>query len=213
MDRCITLTMHRKKSAEVCLRVRDLDGTDLRRKCSRFVRDHPAAIAAARPEPSPGLNDRAADIWEPLIVLADVAGGDWPAIARHAAVKLSAGVPDTTIIGSLLLDIFIYFGRDNDDRVFSRDIVGYLNANNNRPWAEARKSRTIDELRLAHQLRPYGIRPRYVWIQGATGRGYIKSDFDDLWSRYISRSDLALLKADSALAMPPDQGVQNPEVQ
>ena len=43
----------------------------------RYVRDHEAAIAKARPEMPAGLNDRAADIWEPLLVLADLAGDGW----------------------------------------------------------------------------------------------------------------------------------------
>ena len=53
MDRCIPITMQRKKTTEVCDRLRNLDGTELRRKCRRFVNDHQAAIAAAgRKRPS-----------------------------------------------------------------------------------------------------------------------------------------------------------------
>ena len=36
------------------------------------------------------LEDRAADTWEPLIAVADLAGGRWPELARHAAVVLTA---------------------------------------------------------------------------------------------------------------------------
>ena len=72
----------------------------------RHRRDRPALTtlaAAARPagsrahlaelesaEPAMPLEDRAADTWEPLIAVADLAGGDWPALARHAAVALTA---------------------------------------------------------------------------------------------------------------------------
>jgi hypothetical protein len=33
------------------------------------------------------LEDRAADTWEPLIAIADLAGDGWPARARTAAVR------------------------------------------------------------------------------------------------------------------------------
>ena len=41
-------------------------------------------------EPVMPLEDRAADTWEPLIAVADLAAGEWPALARHAAVVLTA---------------------------------------------------------------------------------------------------------------------------
>ena len=35
------------------------------------------------------LDDRAQDVWEPLLAIADVAGDDWPQAARRAAIELS----------------------------------------------------------------------------------------------------------------------------
>jgi hypothetical protein len=43
---------------------------------------------AARPEMPKGIVDRQADAWEPLMVVADLAGGDWPELAREAAIAL-----------------------------------------------------------------------------------------------------------------------------
>ena len=43
-----------------------------------------------RAEPPMPLEDRAADTWEPLIAVADLAGRDWPDLARHAAVVMTA---------------------------------------------------------------------------------------------------------------------------
>src|SRR5208282_3908783 len=90
-DRCIVFGMQRKLPSESCERLRDLEGERLGRQCSRFVRDHAEEIRRARPTLPEGLNDRASDIWEPLILLADLAGGDWPSRARQAAKGLSAG--------------------------------------------------------------------------------------------------------------------------
>jgi hypothetical protein len=48
-DRCIVISMQRKKTAEECERLRNLDSSVLRRRCARFVADHREAIAEARP--------------------------------------------------------------------------------------------------------------------------------------------------------------------
>ena len=73
-DRCIVIRMQRKSNGESCERLRLLEAEVLRRKCARFVLDHRDVIAMARPQIPEELNDRAADIWEPLLVLADLAG-------------------------------------------------------------------------------------------------------------------------------------------
>jgi putative DNA primase/helicase len=200
MDRCICITMQRKTPKEICARLRDLNGADLRRKCRRFVIDNQDAIVTARPDAPAGLNDRAADIWEPLLVLADLAGGDWPKLARDAALKVSATVPDTSAIGSLLLDILVAFIELKCDKIFSRDLVAWLNHFKDRPWAEVRKGKDIDHLWLAQQLRPYGVRPRSIWIDEKGTKGYLKADFAEVWPRYVARSDFDALLADRGTA-------------
>jgi hypothetical protein len=40
------------------------------------------------------ITDRAEEAWEPLVAIADMAGGDWPARARSAAVALGTGAPE-----------------------------------------------------------------------------------------------------------------------
>jgi len=47
------------------------------------VRAHMDQLREA--EPDMPVEDRPADTWEPLIAVADLAGGDWPARARKAA--------------------------------------------------------------------------------------------------------------------------------
>jgi putative DNA primase/helicase len=125
-DRSIIFRMQRKIPTEQCQRIRNLNTLDLRRQCARFVLDHSPAITNARPEIPKSLNDRAADIWEPLLALADLAGGDWPRLARDAAVGLAGSAEETNPISSLLLDIFITFCVAEIDRIFSRDLVDNL---------------------------------------------------------------------------------------
>jgi hypothetical protein len=196
-DRCIVFRMQRKTPNEKCDRIRDLETTTLRRQCARVVLDHSKEIAHARPELPASLNDRAADIWEPLFVLADLAGGDWPALARQASIALSASAEENNPVSSLLLDIFVLFTLERVDRMFTRTLLEGLNSRSSgRPWMEMRKGKEITDIWLAQQLRPYGIRPTTIWLGDIQAKGYFQDDFLDVFRRYISRSDLDALSAE-----------------
>ena len=41
------------------------------------------------------MNERAEDIWEPLLAVAEAAGGEWPARARQAALALTPADDDS----------------------------------------------------------------------------------------------------------------------
>jgi predicted metalloprotease len=153
------------------------------------VAAHENAIATAQPKIPDQLNDRAADIWEPLLVLADIAGGDWPAKARHAAIALSTRAQETNPIGALLMDIFMCFANHRIDRVHTRELVGYLDTCGIRPWNEMLK-RPITDLWLSQQLRPYAIRPRTFRVDGIQAKGYLQEDMLDAFRRYIPRSEV-----------------------
>jgi hypothetical protein len=196
-DRCIVFRMQRKTPNEQCERVRNLNAYPLKQQCARFVADHSAAIAAAQPQIPLELNDRAADIWEPLLAIADLAGGNWPELARQAALALAAAAQDTNPIGSLLLDIFLLFATNNIDRVFSHGLVQALNAYSDRPWTAIRKGKPMTDIWLAQQLQPYGIRPRNLRINGTQAKGYLQEDMLDAFRRYIPRSELAARLAES----------------
>src|SRR5205814_3342704 len=118
----------------------------------RFVCHHACEVASARPQIPPALNDRGADIWEPLRVLADLAGGEWPELAREAAVSLSASAQETNPISSLLLDIFVLFTVEKVDRISTHSLIDGLHGFGHRPWAEMRKQKETTDLWLAQQL-------------------------------------------------------------
>jgi hypothetical protein len=196
-DRCIVLRMQRKTAGEDCERLRNLEATALRQQCARFVLDHGEAIATARPAAPAGLNDRAADIWEPLLALADLAGGAWPEKARQAAAGLTAVSQENSPIGSLLLDLKVMFVNGNCQKMHSWRMVEALNGLGDRPWTELRAGKEINELWLARQLRPYGIRPKMLWLERTTARGYEAEDFGEAFRRYIPRGEVEALKAAS----------------
>jgi hypothetical protein len=210
-DRCVVIRMQRKTSGEECERVRNLDTTDLRRQCVRFVKDNAALIAKAQPDIPEGLNDRAADIWEPLFALADLAGDNWPKVAREAAVAMTAWATEMNPISSLLLDIAIAFVKSGKDRLATRVLLEYLNAQAGRPWAESRKGKPVTDLWLAQQLRSYGIRPKYMWIDQEHIRGYVKEEFSDTFIRYIQKAEAKAYLEELTVKKPEDHGTTGPQ--
>jgi len=195
-DRCIVIRMQRKTATESCERSRNLDVLELRRKCLRFVTDHAEAIANARPEINSGLSDRTVDIWEPLHVLAQLAGGEWPENARQAMAGLTASAQEHNPIGSLFLDILISFTVAKTDRMFSRTLAASLDRFTERPWSELRKGKEITGPLLTRVLRPYGVRSKTIWIGNESAKGHLIEDFEEAFKRYIPRSEWEALKAE-----------------
>jgi hypothetical protein len=184
-DRCIVISMQRKTGAEQCDRLKLLDGADLRHRCARFIADNAAAIASATPSIPPDLNDRASDIWEPLFALADLAGGHWPKTARVAAIRLTIRAQETSPITSLLIDVFFCFTYFKTEKILSRYLVNTLNQLRDRPWISLIKGKPVNEIWLAQQLRPYGIRPTTLWIENKAGKGYVRGGFIEVMRRYV----------------------------
>jgi hypothetical protein len=203
-DRCILVRMQRKTENEVRERVRDMDGRVLRRQCARFVKDHRGEISSATPQIPAGLNDRAADIWEPLLALAELAGEEWAQKARQAAEALTASAEESNPIGSLLVDILVTFARAKGGRLFTRAMVCQLNGFRNRPWMEMTKGKEVTEMWLAQQLRPYGVRPRTLRIEEARGKGYCLEDFTEVFRRYMPKADIAELLREAANGAGPE---------
>jgi hypothetical protein len=193
-DRCIVIRMQRKTAHEECERLRYLEPVELRRKCARFVRDHASEIGKARPVLPAILNDRAGDIWEPLLALADLAGGDWPHKARQAAEGLTSVAQESSPIGALLWDILLMFVKSKRERLFSRWMVAWLNEMPDRPWGEMRKGKAVDERWLAQQLRPYAIKSKTMWIEEEAAKGYEQEDFKEVFRRYIPRAEYEAFK-------------------
>jgi len=210
-DRCVVIRMQRKTPGEQCERLKNLESVpvgELRRKCARFVLDHAAEIARARPALPASLNDRAADIVEPLLALADLAGGEWSLAARQAVGGLTAKAQENNPIGSLLLDIWVVFLEIGGGRLFTRTLISELNRRADRPWCFMRKGKEINDAWLAEQLRPYEIRPRTIWIGEAQAKGYMKDDFKEVFRRYIPQSEVEALLAESRAL---DAAAQKPE--
>ena len=83
------------------------------------------------------LEDRVADTWEPLVAVADLAGGRWPGLARDAAVVLTADQDSEARTSDgirLLADIRAAFAAlGNPEAVTTKDLLRALNADPEAP--------------------------------------------------------------------------------
>jgi hypothetical protein len=174
----------------------------------------PAVVAALRgavPALPEAISDRAQECLEPLLAIADLAGGDWPIRAR-AAVELVVGTPeDNPTIGvTLLRDIFGVFAETGRDAIASADLVKALVELESRPWATCSTGqRPLTTHGLASRLKPFRMAPTKVWIDGKSKNGYTRRMFEDEWSRHCP--DLLAVNEDAvepAYAPDPDFRVE-----
>lgn len=187
MDRAILLELRRKLAEESVERLRYADKRlfrDLAAKLSRYSKDEGHAIEVSRPTLPRELNDRAQDNWEPLLAIADHAGGNWPQIARAAALKLSGKDQDSpSLSAELLADIQEVF---TCDRISTTDLLAKLNADDLKPWATYNRGKPMAPRQLAKRLGEYGIKPVVIRLGGGTQRGFMRSWFDDAFTRYLA---------------------------
>ncbi|WFE46280.1 DUF3631 domain-containing protein [Verrucosispora sp. WMMD1129] len=185
-DRAVNITMQRRKAGERVAPYRSRrDGLplqNLRDRVAAWIRT--ALEEIEKTVPDLPVEDRAADVWEPLVIVADIAGGDWPRLARDSAVALTSD-HDEEDHGSdslrLLADIREVFGPN--PFMQSKDLVHRLRGLDDSPWSEW----DLTVRKLADRLRPYKVAPRRN--ETGTARGYRAEDFASVFDRYLSRQE------------------------
>jgi hypothetical protein len=189
-DRAVNITMRRRAPGEHVSQFRTRHATalaPLRERLAQWAATQVAELTKA--EPAMPVEDRAADTWEPLVAVADAAGGHWPQTARAACKALVDAADEADEEGSLaaqlLRDIRTVFG--DDEYMFSADIIAELTTDPEARWADL-WGKPLDQHRLAKELKPYGVRSKTLRIKGAKAKGY-RVDGDDglgqAWDRYL----------------------------
>ena len=184
-DRAIPVRMLKRKRSEPITKFRQRTAAG---EAASIVVGLVAALAAQPPAleadlPSE-LPDRAADAWEPLLAIADAAGGIWPVRARRAAVILHASREQDDSLGlRLLSDARLVFDARGVERIFTADLITALQADEEGPWASERSPLTPH--RLARLLHPFEIASKQLRIGPASLKGYEREAFVDRWERYL----------------------------
>jgi 5S rRNA maturation endonuclease (ribonuclease M5) len=188
-DRAIVLELVRKTKTEQAERLRrrgvEPDAQRLRRQLVRWAQDHGQALAAALPPLPDFLDDRAADSWEVLLAVGQVAGGEWYETLAEAARTLMAkrDEDESDPALQLLADIHTVFVTRQADKLMSADLAEALTELEGQPWAEWH-GRPLTVNGLAGLLRRFGIRPGSTRIGTDTAKGYHARQFTEAWERF-----------------------------
>ena len=186
-DRAVVISMRRRAPGESVTQWRARRAIpklrELRDRLQVWVTAQHDALAVA--EPDMPAEDRAADVWEPLIAIADAAGGDWPDRARKACQELAGGSrPDPDTVGErLLADLYQVFG--DDDQVFTSALITRLCKLDEAPWATWQRGEPITPRGMAALLKPWGVRSGNVRVGEDQAKGYTRADLADAWQRYV----------------------------
>ena len=158
LSRSIIIRMRRRGPNEKVTayrrRVYASDGEKLRDRLAVWAAGALNAMEAARPEMPPGIEDRDADVWEPLLAIADAAGGEWPERARNAAVALVGAARDAepSLGIRLLADLKVLFDTSTLDALATAVILERLTNLPESPWGDL-KGKPISDRVLAKRLR------------------------------------------------------------
>ncbi|MDQ1046812.1 DUF3631 domain-containing protein [Streptomyces sp. V4I2] len=200
LTRSVIIRMRKKAPNEKCepyrRRIHEKQGHVLRDRLADWTATLHDQVAEAWPEMPEGVVDRPADVWEPLLAVADAAGGHWPERARTACLALikAASVDDKASLGVRLLT-------DLRDRVFcgadrmpTAAILEVLLSLDESPWddmsEDGQSAKPLTSRRLATLLSQYmklddtPIKPKGIRVGSSTPKGYYAEDLQDAWNRY-----------------------------
>jgi len=219
MSRAIIIRMRRRRPDEHVepfrSRKHEPEGHVLRERLSTWAATVGNEAGDAWPKLPPGIEDRPAEVWEPLIAIADIAGGDWPARARTACIELCKVAADrrASLGVRLLSDLRIIFG--DDDALHTADIMERLIAGDeleaDAPWGDLR-GKPLAVRGLATMLKPYGVHSMKVKVKGKSLQGYRREHLWDAWQRYLSPVSGEVEPVEPVEPSAPDKTIEVPEV-
>ena len=136
------------------------------------------------PDLPEAVQDRDADVWEPLIMVADAAGGRWPGVARTACLRFIEDKPTSSVsLGvRLLLDLRQVWAEDRPT-MSTMELLAALGDLEDAPWADL-YGEGLKPRKLSTLLGEYDIRSGPVRTPSGVHKGYKREDLWDAWQRY-----------------------------
>ncbi len=196
--RAVTLHMRRRRPGDYVAEYRERDAklhaTPLSDRLELWASQTNDELANARPAMPDGVRDRAAEVWEPLLAIADHAGGHWPESAREAChhfVVDHAGEDEKMSLGQRLLrDLKALLEAEEVTAMWSSDIVSKLVSDPESEWRDL-WGKALDQRRLAKELNRYGVRSKDIRFGPAKNKGYAIEGLNGLgqaWAHWLTPS-------------------------
>ncbi|MFD7051615.1 DUF3631 domain-containing protein [Streptomyces sp. RLB3-17] len=195
LTRSVIIRMRRRarneKAEPFRSRIHVREGNEIRDRLAKWAESVEEQVTGAFPALPDEVTDRPADVWEPLIAVADAAGGNWPERARQACVTLvtASKANDKGSIGVRLLTDLRDHVMAGIDRLPTVAILDRLNSLDDAPWADL-NGKPLDNRRLSKMLAEYmtadiePITSRNIKTAGSVLKGYYAADLWDAWARY-----------------------------
>ena len=192
-DRSIVIELRRKLATEKVENIHLANEDELsviRQKLKRWYQDSFEQYREARPKRIEGINDRAADNWQPLQSIAELAGKEWPQLCRLAAIQLSGIEEEAPSINvELLMDIADIFHDKGATKIFSLDLIEALCQNEEKAWATWNRGKPITPHQVSKKLADFKIKPDDVRIGVTHKKGYKLQDINEALIRYKPTPD------------------------
>ncbi len=186
-DRSVLIPMRRRSPGEQVepfrIRKHEPPGIELGGCLAEWAIGHRDALDGYEPETP--LEDRPADVWEPLLAIGDHAGDLWATRARNAAQSLTAGADGPESLGVELLRDIRYVWPQDQLSVSASELLKSLKVDGEMRWAEHRGG-GLSTRSLSQFLKPFGIRSH----KKRAANVYARSDLADAWGRYLEKPSL-----------------------
>lgn len=175
-DRCIPIRLKRKRAGvdveRFMWRKVEADAMALAEDIRQWAAVNMDALYEAEPAIIDDISDRAFEIAEPLLAIADRLGTNWRIASRKALAELLTRDDKRLSVQAQVLE----FARDwfaehrHDDRIPSSAIMQHFGLNGKK---------------LGTLLAPFEITPSTLSFNGKYAKGYMRRDFVDAWERYL----------------------------
>jgi hypothetical protein len=188
-DRSVLVLMRRRRQSEQVRRFRRRLATDMMEGTGNLIKVWCEAHRPTVEKRYVGfdlgfLQDREADVWEPLFAILSVAAPERLDELKEVALRLSkeknALDVDDSLGLRLLTDIRRIFEKTKSKPLSTSDLIKDLQALPESSWED------VTSVKIARILRPFGIAPRQLWTgAGRNLRGYDPEDFKQAFERYL----------------------------
>jgi Protein of unknown function (DUF3631) len=195
LSRSVVVRMRRRAPHEKVTpfrrRVYVTEGHKLRGQLIAWATGAVKEMTEARPAMPDGIEDRNADMWEPLLAIAEAADEHWTKRANVAAVMLVTAAADRepSLGIRLLSDLRDIFGQT--EQMTTLALLERLHSLPEAPWNDLR-GKPLNDRGLAFRLREYGVKSRTLNLGGESrAKGYAREDLHDAWKRYLTPPPLS----------------------
>lgn len=186
MDRSVVIRMKRRAPNELVQRWKFGTSVPVGNILRRWLAEWLDTVEDVQPpDDLEDVADRVADVWEPLFIVGDLAGGKWPALIRDACRSLTSDQPvEMSLRQRLLSDLRDVWPASMSFTATTLLLSELANIPDG-PWgADGPYGYTgLTSRKLGYLLGQYGVKPTHDATK--TARGYRRADLDDAWSRYL----------------------------